>query len=105
MLFRGGISRYMNAYNVVWEDGIWKNGNWYGSEFDYLGTITNPFIKAILDKSSSRSGINDIHLWNLFENASLIPDIVDELMSSQIKTYLSTTADNIEDIQYPPVIW
>ena len=33
MIWKNGIANYMNAYNVYWEGGIWRNGNWNGSPF------------------------------------------------------------------------
>jgi len=33
MIWKNGIANYMNAYNVYWEGGLWRNGNWNGSPF------------------------------------------------------------------------
>ena len=29
---KNALSYYTNAYNTIWLDGKWKNGNWYGTE-------------------------------------------------------------------------
>lgn len=46
IIWKDGIARYMNAYNVMWENGIWQNGNWNGSPFTqtatYSGVIVYP---------------------------------------------------------------
>ena len=39
MIWKNGISKYMNAYNVYWEGGVWRNGNWNGSPWS-LENIT-----------------------------------------------------------------
>lgn len=33
MIWKNGIANYMNAFNVYWEGGVWRNGNWNGSPF------------------------------------------------------------------------
>jgi len=33
MIWKNGVANYMNAYNVYWEGGVWRNGNWNGSPF------------------------------------------------------------------------
>ena len=33
MIWKNGTANYMNAYNVYWEGGVWRNGNWNGSPF------------------------------------------------------------------------
>ena len=71
MIFSNGVSNYMNAYNVIWEGGTWKNGNWHGSEFEYNGGFlrndgtTNNFTYNIV-----RRGFRDYGL-----NTSVYPDI------------------------------
>jgi hypothetical protein len=35
MIWKNGVANYMNAYNVYWEGGVWRNGNWNGSPFSY----------------------------------------------------------------------
>lgn len=40
MIWEDGICDYMNAYNVFWCDGIWRNGNWNGSPFTQYATAS-----------------------------------------------------------------
>ena len=72
MVFLGGVSKFMNAYNVIWEGGKWENGNWYGSNLSYSGTYNNNFIYSILRRGLKNYGENlsdnMIHIWNLFES-------------------------------------
>ena len=61
---------------------MWKNGNWFGSEFIYLGTMSSPAAKTIVSETALRNrlvGITDlagaatdnkIHIWNIFEDPS-----------------------------------
>jgi hypothetical protein len=35
MIWKDGVANYMNAYNIYWEGGTWRNGNWNGSPFTY----------------------------------------------------------------------
>ncbi len=39
LIWQDGIVKYMNANNVYWEKGTWKNGNWNGSPFKNLSRI------------------------------------------------------------------
>ena len=120
MWFKDGTSNYMNAYNVTWGSidtaPIWKNGNWYGSEFDYDGQITNPVHTSILDITDMRnkimggdlSDINSkkIHIWNVFDNISSLDYKVMGITASTINTHYSTYTPNTDDkIFYPPIIW
>lgn len=84
--FKEGTSFYMNAFNVVWGNTnsypVWKNGNWFGSEFIYLGSMSSPAAKTIVSETALRNrlvGITDlagtatenkIHIWNIFEDPS-----------------------------------
>lgn len=67
MIFKGGVSNYMNAFNVFWENGIWRNGNWYGSYFDVVGNgeVTEDYVKQILFRGMSWSGTSSVHGWNI----------------------------------------
>ena len=79
MWFKNGISYYMNAYNIIFgttqSTPIWKDGVWHGSDFNYGGNVSNPFIKNILDKTNSRNnlltGTYSNHIWNIFEGSIL----------------------------------
>jgi hypothetical protein len=35
MIWKNGVANYMNAYNIYWRGGVWRNGNWNGSPFSY----------------------------------------------------------------------
>ena len=92
MVFFDGVSKFMNAYNVIWEGGTWKNGNWHGSDFEYNGDFlrsdgtNNRFLynivrRGLRDYGLSTSidpgvivpeslGQNNLHIWNLFNNSS-----------------------------------
>ena len=73
MIWKNGIVNYMNAYNVFWEDGLWRNGNWQGSYYDINtdGTVTDPYVKQILDRGMSWSGTSSCHIWSVFYKESL----------------------------------
>jgi len=82
MWFKNGISYYMNAYNAIFgstvSTPIWKDGVWHGSDFDYGGSISNNFIKKIMDKTGERNilltGTSSNHIWNIFDNGILLDD-------------------------------
>jgi len=68
MIWKNGISNYMNAYNIFWENGVWRNGNWFGSNFEYRGKVEDGFTKEILNRGIEWSGTSSCHIWNLFES-------------------------------------
>lgn len=70
MIFKDGVSNYMNAFNVFWESGLWRNGNWYGSYFQYNGELTDDFSLQIIYRGMSWSGNNSCHIWNIFQDAT-----------------------------------
>ena len=70
MIFKSGVSNYMNAFNVFWEDGLWRNGNWYGSYFTYDSGVTDPFTLEILYRGMSWSSSTNCHLWNIFQDTT-----------------------------------
>ena len=69
MIWKNGTSNYMNAFNIFWEDGLWRNGNWYGSGIEYNGTVKDPFDRELLYRGMSWSGTSSCHLWNIFDTA------------------------------------
>jgi hypothetical protein len=71
MVWRDGISNYMNAYNICWEDGTWRNGNWQGSYFKFDGCVTDPFNKQILYRVMNCTGTSSMHTWNIFRSLDL----------------------------------
>jgi hypothetical protein len=70
MIWNNGVSSYMNAYNIFWEKGTWKNGNWYGSSFQFSGDVTDDYTKQILFRGMSWSGTSSVHIWNIFDNTT-----------------------------------
>jgi hypothetical protein len=67
MIWNGGICNYMNAYNILWRSGTWKNGNWFGSDFEFTGTNTL-FEGTIMNRINSEYGNDEYHLWNVFKD-------------------------------------
>ena len=104
MIWKNGISNYMNAYNIFWENGVWRNGNWYGSNFEYRGKVEDGFAKEILNRGIEWSGTSSCHIWNLFESD------VDTTSSIATTSILNAAGDsftttNLDDAGYSiPVI-
>jgi len=69
MIWKNGTSNYMNAFNIFWEDGLWRNGNWYGSAIEYSGSVRDPFDRELLFRGMSWSGTSSCHLWNIFDSS------------------------------------
>jgi hypothetical protein len=68
MIWKNGISNYMNAFNICWENGTWRNGNWYGSPYTLDGQITDDYTKQILFRLMNKcTGTSSCHIWNIFE--------------------------------------
>jgi hypothetical protein len=77
MIWKDGVANYMNAFNICWNDGVWRNGNWYGSYFQYDGSINDPFNREILFRVMGCNGTSSLHLWNVFTgNATETNNIV-----------------------------
>ena len=68
MIWENGVAKYMNAFNIFWEKGLWRNGNWYGSSFEFNGSVTSDYVKQILFRGMSWSGTASTHIWNIFLN-------------------------------------
>jgi hypothetical protein len=66
MIWKNGVTEYMNAFNVFWEGGLWRNGNWYGSSFEFNGVVTDDYTSQILNRGISWSGTSSCHIWNIF---------------------------------------
>jgi transcriptional regulator with XRE-family HTH domain len=81
MVWKNGVTNYMNAYNVFWEDGLWRNGNWQGSYFDFNGDINNPFDKQIIFRGMSWSGTASCHVWNVFKSESPVDVVVSDFLA------------------------
>lgn len=68
-IWKNGIVEYMNAFNLFWENGLWRNGNWYGSSFEFDGIITDDYTNQILKRGMSWSyGTSSCHVWNIFQD-------------------------------------
>ncbi len=71
MLWHNGTVNYMNAFNICWDDGLWRNGNWYGSPYEFNGTITDDYVKQILFRiMDGCTGTSSCHIWNIFDDSS-----------------------------------
>ena len=70
LVFKEGVCNYMNAFNIFWEGGVWRNGNWHGSYFSYDSGVTDDFTLQILYRGMSWSGSQDLHLWNIFQDTT-----------------------------------
>jgi uncharacterized delta-60 repeat protein len=102
MVWKNGIVDYMNAWNVFWEDGLWKNGNWNGSFIDVHETggvnlqetsldFTNNFHNQILYRGMNWNGTSSVHLWNVFE---------DQYNNIETQGFIEATDPNIIPITY-----
>ena len=66
----------MNAFNIYWENGLWRNGNWYGSSFEFGGEVTDDYTRQILFRGMSWSGTSSCHVWNVFEDVSTEAEVL-----------------------------
>ena len=96
MIWQNGISNYMNAYNIFWENGVWRNGNWYGSNFEYRGRVDDGFSKEILNRGIEWSGTSSCHIWNLFESDvdTTISMVNTRILSPSIDSFTTTNLDD-----------
>lgn len=96
MIWQDGIANYMNAHNIFWEKGVWRNGNWYGSNFDYKGQVEDGFAKEVLNRGIEWSGAPYCHVWNIFESDA---DSTQNIVTTHIadRTIDSFTTTNVED--------
>ena len=60
MIWKNGVANYMNAYNVYWEGGVWRNGNWNGSPFNYENINPN----GCLYLYNPTGAFNTTSVWN-----------------------------------------
>ena len=98
MIWKDGIANYMNAHNVFWEKGVWRNGNWYGSNFEYRGKVDDGFVKEILNRGIEWSGTSSCHIWNIFESDADITKPI--AVSSILSGADSFTTTNLDDAGY-----
>ena len=79
MIWNDGICNYMNAYNILWRSGTWKNGNWFGSDFEFTGSLmSNGFEDTIMDRINSEYDKIEYHFWNVFKDNPSSGDTIDE---------------------------
>ncbi len=73
MIWNNGTANYMNAYNVFWSNGLWRNGNWKGSDFNLEedGTVKDNYTKQILFRGMSFSSTKYTHVWNIFKEEKM----------------------------------
>ena len=77
LIFEDGISDYMNAYNVFWGKGIWKNGNWNGSPFNKR---LSPICEDILlngDFNENGSGGGVGGYWIFSQQTGIVSTYID----------------------------
>ena len=96
MIWENGVSKYMNAFNVFWEKGLWRNGNWYGSSFEFNGSVDSDYVKQILFRGMSWSGTSSTHVWNIFLN--------NEEKETQILSAAAATPFYTPEVYYSPVL-
>jgi len=76
MIWENGVNNYMNAFNVFWEAGTWKNGNWYGSSFQFDGEVDDDYTMQILMRGMSWSATSSCHIWNIFQDNDYEPSVM-----------------------------
>jgi uncharacterized delta-60 repeat protein len=100
MVWKDGVTNYMNAYNVFWENGTWRNGNWNGSYFVFDGDITPDFNKQIIWRGMSWADSPYLHVWNVFKE-----EIAEsELLSASASTVsIINVFDSIITVDFPNI--
>lgn len=102
MVWKNGVSDYMDAWNVFWENGTWRNGNWNGSFIDvhptggvYLQETSSNgndnFHNQILYRGMNWNGTSSVHLWNVFEDQSDDLDAQGEILAATPSSGLVVT--------------
>ena len=104
MIFKNGIAYYMNAYNILWENGVWKNGNWNGSIFKYNGAISNDYQTKILNRLNLINLDNKLHIWNIFEDIPTYSLNILTITASNIETYVTSNVSTATSTNYPAPI-
>jgi len=84
MIWENGVNNYMNAFNVFWEAGTWKNGNWYGSSFQFDGEVDDDYTMQILMRGMSWSGTSSCHVWNIFLDNEYEPSVMSFTASTPV---------------------
>jgi hypothetical protein len=84
MIWENGVNNYMNAFNVFWEAGTWKNGNWYGSSFQFDGEVDDDYTMQILMRGMYWSGTSSCHVWNIFLDNEYEPSVMSFTASTPV---------------------
>ena len=90
-VWKKGTTNYMNAYNVFWEDGLWRNGNWHGSHLTFDGSVDSEFNRQLLYRGMEWSGTSSCHIWNVFLGTGLTSSLIGSGNATQ-----SPGANNID---------
>lgn len=101
MVWKNGVTNYMNAYNIMWEDGTWRNGNWNGSYFIFNGDITPEFNKQIIFRGMNWADSPQLHVWNVFEE-SINEELLVVGTVSGLSNYSSIQEQQQEYIKFNP---
>ena len=113
MIWLDGTADYMNANNIYWDGGLWRNGNWNGSPFNYLDInsstyeVVPGFTSDIIKRIATYSSNYDLHMINAM-TYSYIQDIFDFPgtggfdISDPSWTFTSLGLINTVDTTYPP---
>lgn len=74
MIWEDGICDYMNAYNVFWCDGTWRNGNWNGSPFQAIISSTYSSQTSVYPgfNEDIMNNISDFGLQNGWEDYEFV---------------------------------
>lgn len=81
-IWRNGTTNYMNAYNVTWENGLWRNGNWNGSYLTFDDTVDSEFSRQLLYRGMQYSGTSSCHIWNIFLGTGLTSSLMGSAAAS-----------------------
>ena len=108
MVFNNGTSYYMNAYNILWNNGIWKNGNWNGSIFEYNGSITNDYAIKVINRVNNLNGTQSLHIWNIFEdiknsNVLITEDSTNGTIDTTVPGFVTPTYSSANSF-FPPIV-
>jgi hypothetical protein len=94
MIWENGVNNYMNAFNVFWEAGTWKNGNWYGSSFQFDGEVDDDYTMQILMRGMDWSATSSCHVWNIFLDNDYEPSVTS--FAAATPSYTSRTRFTID---------
>lgn len=123
--FNKGTSYYMNAYNTIWMDGRWRNGNWYGSDIIFSTySVSAPYPQnryVLFDNKVSgatsstysvmpgayndqitmnmiRNNSENVHIWNLFTETPVKKSYYSPLNNTEITSNISLYTQTTQSI-------